>query len=106
MWPSCENSCDGAQAYFDDLWEVTRAHPELDASVNDAIDFFLAYFQNSNPPPILEEWVDAQAALWGVLSDDYSPHTDYQAILDAIDDAEDKLEDECGDYPFSENFWG
>jgi hypothetical protein len=103
--PNYENTCDGAQAYFDDLHEVSRVRNELDLSMAEENAFYLAYFQNSNPPPILEEWVDASAALFGAFTD-FTSYTDFTALLDAIYDAEEELEDVCEDYPFTESFWG
>jgi hypothetical protein len=55
MWPIYENTRDGAQAYFDDLHEVSRVRNELELSFVEENAFYLAYFQDSNPPPILEE---------------------------------------------------
>jgi hypothetical protein len=97
-----EHTCDGAQAYFDDLWEVTNAYVERDTTFREDFEFFLQYFRASNPPPIVEEWTDAHIALWAALSD-FEADTSH---LDAIDTAEEDLEDACEGYGFTEDFWG
>ena len=99
---SYENTCDGAQAYFDDLWDATDAHVELATPMfPDGIEFYIAYFRSSNPPPIVEEWADASLAFWVAMSDFDAD----QSHLEAIHAAEEDLEDACEDYPFTEN-WG
>jgi len=102
---SYENTCDGAQAWFDDLHDGTDAYVESGTSFSDDIEFFLDYFRNSNPPPILEAWTDAQVVLWANFSD-FDGETDYMSMLEAIEDAEEDLEDLCEDHDFVEDFWG
>jgi hypothetical protein len=102
---SYENTCDGAQAYFDDLWDATNVYVERDTTLMEDIDYFLAYFRASNPPPIVEEWRDAQVSFWAAMSD-FDIYTDSTSLLDAIDHAEEELEDLCGDHDFVEEFWG
>jgi hypothetical protein len=100
---SYENTCDGAQAYFDDLHEATRAHDELATPMfPDGIEFYLAYYRSSNPPPIVEEWTDANISFWAALSDFAADTSD----LDPIHAAEKELEDLCEDHEFVEDFWG
>jgi hypothetical protein len=106
---SYENACDGAQAYFDDLHEATTAFAEHDPgpSWSENLTFFLEYFRASNPPPILEEWTDANITFWAALSDYDAESTDLlYEHLDAIHAAEEELEDACEDYEFTEDFWG
>jgi hypothetical protein len=100
---SYENTCDGAQAYFDDFWERILTYDELDASFSDDMEFYLATYRNSNPPPIVEEWRDAQVSFWAALSD-FDMYTDSRSLLDAIDHAEEELEDLCGDHDFTDGF--
>ena len=104
---SYENTCAGAQAYFDDLWAVTNAYNERETTVWEDIEFFLAYFRASNPPPILEEWTDANIAIWALLTDvDFESAHLLQEYNDAKDAAEEELEDICDGYEFTERFWG
>lgn len=104
---SYENTCDGAQAYFDDLHKATIAFAEHDSSWSENLTFFLEYFRASNPPPILEEWTDANISFWAALSDYDAESTDLlYEHLDAKDAAEDELEDACEGYEFTVDFWG
>jgi hypothetical protein len=101
---SYENTCDGAQAYVNDLDEATNAHFARRETWTGTWEFFLEYYRASNPPPILEEWTDANIAVWAAASDiAASPHF-YFKSREAIDEAEEELEDACEDYQFTEQF--
>ena len=91
---SYENTCDGAQAYFDDWHEAAAAHEERNTTWSENIEFILEYFRASNPPPIVEEWTDVNIAIWAALSD-FDLDTDFSPLLDAKEDAEEELEDMC-----------
>ncbi|MDQ3539255.1 MAG: hypothetical protein M3440_01075 [Chloroflexota bacterium] len=92
---SYENTCDGAQAYFDDWHEATDAYFERDRTWSETWEFSLAYYRASNPPPIVGEWTDANIAFWAALSDHFYLDPDPLSHGDAIHDAEEELEDVC-----------
>lgn len=102
---SYENTCDGAQAWFDDLHEATDGDDDPGTPIAEMAVSFLDYFRNSNPPPILAAWIDAEVTFWANISD-FDPEMDYMSLLDAIEDAEEDLADLCEDHDFTENFWG
>jgi hypothetical protein len=91
---SYENTCDGAQAYFNDWHEAADVYGADGGTRSEVWKFPLAYFRASNPPPIVEEWTEANIVFWAAMSD-FDLYMDWMPLLDAIDDASEELEDAC-----------
>jgi hypothetical protein len=103
---SYENTCDGAQPYVDDLDKATTAHVERTGTWAGMWEFYLAYYRATNPPPILEEWTDAQIGFWAALTDLAASPFLPSERLEAVNAAEEELKDTCEGYDFIERFGG